>query len=122
MKKLYSRLIDYFTRYRRLKHEVELLKQLNESNMFRISIDINDLDNRIGKLQHLDHLINMGVDVSLTGRGRHNESWAVVCIDGKPSTVKFYDLSQKDLSEMVNFLKYFEHGVVDSPFDFKRFL
>lgn len=52
------------------------------------------------------------------------ESWAVICIDRKPSYVKFIDLSSRDIREIQIFLKQFDYSkrIVDaSPFLKKYF-
>lgn len=65
----------------------------------------------------LSNVVSMGSDIAPYGRG---QSWAVVCVEGKYNVVKFYDLSQKDGREMLEFLKRFEGGryVNDTPIGF----
>lgn len=56
---------------------------------------------------------NVGVDV---GYGRE-ESWACVCIKGKPDIITFVDLRERDIREISDFLRYFkkENVVIDAP-------
>jgi hypothetical protein len=57
--------------------------------------------------------LDIGID-----HGIKNPSWAVVCIKGKPETVRFMRLEATTAREIYNFLKRFESAniVFDSPY------
>ena len=68
------------------------------------------------RLNKLEELINVGVDVHHKGR-----SWAVICMEGKPDYIKFIDLDKKTLFEIGQFLRQFERSnnirIDANPFD-----
>ncbi|UGO50749.1 hypothetical protein PQE68_gp158 [Bacillus phage vB_BanS_Sophrita] len=53
---------------------------------------------------------------------RGNESWAVVCIEGKPEYVRLINLSRADVREIAYYLKQFDRDsrIVDSPVAFLK--
>jgi len=57
--------------------------------------------------------LDVGVDV-----GFKSPSWAVICIKGKPETVRFMQLDNNDAQALRQFLKRFENSnvIFDSPF------
>lgn len=65
---------------------------------------IQDLDNQVNSLNRIKSHIDVGADVGYKG----NESWAVICIKGKPESVRFIDLRGVDERQLVMFLRDFE--------------
>jgi hypothetical protein len=67
---------------------------------------------------HMAHeLITRCLDVGID----HNiksPSWAVICIKGKPETVRFMQLEAQSAQELREFLKHLQGGdvIFDSPF------
>lgn len=62
----------------------------------------------------VENIVHIGTDIDY---GTSNNSWAVICIEGKMNIVKFMDLSGRDAREVMSFLKQFEVGkhCIDSP-------
>lgn len=62
----------------------------------------------------MNSICDVGTDMGFQST---DHSWAVICVHGKIDYVKFVDMSQKDIREIVNFLKCFEDSnrVTDSP-------
>jgi hypothetical protein len=62
-------------------------------------------------------MISKCLDVGID-HGIKSQSWAVICIKGKPETVRFMQLESKDAQELRQFLKHLEGAniVFDSPF------
>ena len=58
------------------------------------------------------------LDVGVDHNVRYGDSWAVICIKGKPETVRFIVLESQTAREMHEFLKRFEQSnvIFDSPF------
>jgi len=71
--------------------------------------EINELKK---KLKILSGHAKVGADVCF-----HDESWAVVCIAGKPEYVSFVRLPKDDARYILNFLRQFErkNRVLDFP-------
>ncbi|MNJ64409.1 hypothetical protein D3C77_603570 [compost metagenome] len=101
------------------------LKQqdINMANGFSKHIDLissqrewlNTHGLKITSLQNtISNVVSVGSDITPYGEGN---SWAVVCIEGKYSVVKFFDLSHRDGREMLRLLRGFEGGryVNDTP-------
>jgi len=67
----------------------------------------------------LEEHIKVGADVDTYT----NESWAVICIHGKPNYVKFVDLRGRDMREFQRFITQFERNslTIDSPYPQHRF-
>lgn len=61
----------------------------------------------------LEQRLQLGVDVHCN---KHEKSWAVVVIEGKPNYVKFIDLNRGDAQEIRSILRRFSKGrfTVDS--------
>ena len=59
--------------------------------------------------------LNVGTDVYLTTR-----SWAVICLDGNPCYIKFFDLPKGEIVGIRNFLKQYTRAnkYIDSPIPF----
>lgn len=57
--------------------------------------------------------LDVGVDVNL-----RSPSWAVICVKGKPETVRFMELDHQGADRLRMFLKSMEGSclIVDSPF------
>ncbi len=62
--------------------------------------------------------IEVAVDVH-----EYNDSWAVICVNGKSDYVKFCNLGASDLREIQSFLKRFEYSkrIVDSAPHLRRY-
>lgn len=91
--------------FKKMKKEIHSLE--NELSSFKK--EFNLLNNRI-KL--LENTIEIGVDVSFI---RHN-SWAVICLNGKPEYVQFFQLPSNEIREIQQFLKpYSKKAIVDAP-------
>ena len=82
-------------------------------------LGITALEERVELLEHkIDTLYgnsHVGVDV---GYGR-DDSWAVICIQGKRDFVSFQRLQHKEIVEIQRFLRQFERSkgmCVDTPF------
>jgi hypothetical protein len=69
------------------------------------------------KNEYILDQFNLAADIYPSGR---EESWAVICIKGKPEYVRFVRLSNNDMREVHYFLKRFEgtNRIIDSPFKF----
>lgn len=73
------------------------------------------------KIDMLTSLVKVGVDYSHYGK-----SWAVVCIEGKPTYVDFYNLRHGDAREVLEILKSLgikrENITFDGPAGIQKYL
>ena len=78
-----------------------LWKQLKIDSMeHHLIIDRERLNKRI---KFLESLVSSGIDVHVK-----SESWAVLCLAGKPEFVKFYRLPQKDMQYLLDTMRELE--------------
>ena len=78
-----------------------LWKQLKIDNLvFTLVQRDNNIEHRI---KFLESLVNSGIDVHMK-----SESWAVLCLAGKPEYVKFYRLPQKDMRYLLDTMRELE--------------
>jgi len=100
------------------------LKILQFLGLSSIVKDVKDKRIRIEQLEQQLRLITgevkVGVDYDHYGR---RQSWAVVCLEGQNKTfVQFYNLKDKDVADIQDFLKHFEtkSKIVDTPPTMRR--
>lgn len=76
-----------------------------------------DIERRVG---YIEGLVDVGIDVSVVN---HN-SWAIVCVGGKPEYVKFFIADTKELREVQQFIKKFSRNrtITDCPPFFRDML
>lgn len=89
-------------------------------NLIADTVQANDMWAR-GRIKKLESLVQVGVDVHMKG-----ESWAVVCIAGKPEYVQFRRLHGKDAMYLLELLKKLEQQygrvIVDAPIGLRDYL
>lgn len=68
-------------------------------------------------LRQRNEFILKNFQIAVDHNPYENQSWAVVCINGKPDYVNFMDLSHTQAREMMYYLKQFDQSgrIVDSP-------
>lgn len=69
----------------------------------------------------MNSICDVGVDVNLRGQ---YENWAVICVHGRTEFVKFVQFSQRDIYEIIGFLKQFEYSNkrIDAPHPESHFI
>ena len=69
----------------------------------------------------MNSVCDVGTDI---GFRSNDHSWAVICVHGKKDFIKFVDMHQSDVRNIVSFLKNFEYSnrVTDSPLVCKAYL
>lgn len=133
MKRLLSRINRWFVS--KIRHWIGIevyFKYVNET-VTNLIKKIDTIDNLIEKIDTINNhydtnidqinkdlnllksLCEVGVDVHT-----RSNSWAVVCMGGKPEYVKFVDLKINDAHSVIEFLRKFESSgvVIDSPLGF----
>jgi len=101
----------------------KLKKWLLEEELDRLYIWSAKMQSRIERAEkdykearlRFEEIIDVGADVH-----ERSDSWAVVCIDGKQSYVKFVRLEKSNIREISDFLKRYERSnkVIDTPYGF----
>ena len=101
--------------YKKLNEDFESYKRINNYNIEKLNKDIFNNTSAINTLHTtIESVVHIGTDVRPYNGGH---SWAVVCIEGKMNIVKFVDLNNKYIRDILNFLKQFEAGrhCIDTP-------
>ena len=77
------------------------------------------LDNSRICLENIRNMFEIGADIHLKDRN----SWAVICMNGKPEYVKFVPLQGKDARMVIDMLRQFSPGrrTIDSPLQYRGF-
>ena len=115
-----------------LQPDIDALKnEINESNT-RLNFATSSCDEAARQCQistkqneEMKKMYNEITDVAVdVGFHDSENSWAVVCIAGRPEYVKFIPLSGADARTVMNFLRQFQYSrtIVDSPLRFKDVL
>jgi hypothetical protein len=70
-----------------------------------------------GSLSVANEMVSRCLDVSVDV-GIKQPSWAVICVKGKPETIRFMELSGNSAQELRVFLRHFQYSnvILDSPF------
>ncbi len=98
---------------------IYLEQRLRESESKINSLQDNIKNDR-NRIKELEKRIVVGADYNpFHDKG---ESWAVICIKGKPEYVQFVDLRGADIHVFSRFLAGFrrENATIDVPFGFKQ--
>lgn len=88
---------------------VDNLESEQRSGYRAVTAANRGLENRISQMEKL---VQVGVDIHC-----QSDSWAVICIEGKPDYVKFVRLPKDDIRAIQRFLNQFKgrRSVVDVP-------
>lgn len=80
------------------------------------------LESRNKELSERIEFILKNFKIAVDHYPRGNESWAVVCVEGKPEYVRLINLSRADVREIAYYLKQFDRDsrIVDSPVAFLK--
>jgi len=93
---------------------IRWLRHLLKVDSLELVIDQlgRDIDKQTRAMSSLQKMVKVGVDVSY-----HSDSWAVVCIAGKPDYVNFVNLGRDDINKIRQFLRQFEGSsrAIDLP-------
>lgn len=109
-----SSLEENFTNYR--NNNDYTLTQL-DNKLYSHSKSISRNKESIDILHNtIESVVHIGTDVRENHYNRE-DSWAVVCIEGKINIVKFVPLERKNARDILDFLKHFEGGghCIDTP-------
>jgi len=71
-------------------------------NIYQYFKDLYNLDKR---LHRIEKLVDIGVDYS-----QYGGSWAVICLRGKPEYVHFVRGDVKEMKQLLDFLKSYQHA------------
>lgn len=91
------------------------LKTSYDNQLNCMNIKINQHYNDIYTLNKtIKNIVSIGTDINLQPT---NNSWSVICIEGKINIVKFIDLNNNDARHILEYLKQFELGrhCIDTP-------
>jgi len=116
----------------KLQNEYDILRvkyeKLNEDYFYltkkydRVVANTESIVLTNSELRHRIEFILKNFKIAVDHDPRGNESWAVVCVDGKPEYVKLINLSRADVREIAYYLKQFDRTsrIVDSPVAFLK--
>ncbi len=109
----------------KLKNNYDCLKSVTQNSLVLLN-DAKEKQKESYELLNecrktMNSVCDIGTDI---GFHSNDHSWAVICIHGKIDYVKFIPMKQKDIMEILRFLKRFEwsNRVTDSPFGFKEMI
>jgi hypothetical protein len=93
-------------------------KETRMRKWLRKILGIEELETKLRNAERINTLLKVGVDFS----PMYNESWAVVCVQGKPEFISFVRLPANDTMAVIRFLKQFEpqNRIVDLPHGVSR--
>jgi len=95
-----------------LEHKLKIPELKEEMSLLRKRIDSleRELHTTENRIKALEDLVQVGVDINIYG-----ESWAVVCINGKPEYVNFIRIRDDEAHKIFRFFKSFEKKCIDAP-------
>ncbi|AZU98881.1 hypothetical protein pW2_43 [Bacillus phage pW2] len=92
---------------------------------YNLLIDDNlKLENENRALRERNEFILKNFRIAVDHNPYENQSWAVVCVDGKPDYVKFVSLTNRETREVMEYLSRFDRGsrIWDSPAKHLKFI
>jgi hypothetical protein len=102
------------------KHRLRLRDRL------RRWLGVVDFDNLVERFRRMESMTKSIYESTQVGLDIHTKkgSWAVVCINGKPDYVSFFNLKAADAHQVKAFLNHFRarddrNIVIDSPYGTK---
>ncbi|UGO51018.1 hypothetical protein PQE70_gp165 [Bacillus phage vB_BanS_Nate] len=124
LQKSYDLLNESYTKLREIHevlsetHSVLLDKYTELNNGVDVLVNQNDIiESRNRELANRIEFILKNFQIAVDHNPYENQSWAVVCINGKPEYVNFVTLRHSEAHQIMHYLKHFDKGSVllDTP-------